>query len=55
MLSDATWAALAATYTVPQIIEICMLVGEYAMLAGALNSLGVRIESGFPTPAWDGT
>ena len=55
VLSDATWAALAATYNVPQMIEICMLVGEYAMLAGTLNSLGVRIESGFPTPAWDET
>jgi alkylhydroperoxidase family enzyme len=55
VLGDATWAALAATYNVPQMIEICMLVGEYAMLAGTLNSLGVRIESGFPTPAWDET
>ena len=33
---------------VPQVIEICMLVGEYAMLAGALNSLGVQIEEGYP-------
>ena len=55
VLSDATWAELTATYTVPQMIEICMLVGEYAMLAGALNSLGVQIEEGYPTPAWDGS
>jgi alkylhydroperoxidase family enzyme len=53
VLSDHTWAALAAMYPVPQIIEICLLVGEYAMLAGALNSLGVQIEPGFPQPAWD--
>jgi alkylhydroperoxidase family enzyme len=53
VLSDRTWAALAATYPVPQIIEICLLVGEYVMLAGALNSLGVQIEPGYPQPAWD--
>jgi 4-carboxymuconolactone decarboxylase len=53
VLSEPTWAALAATYPVPQIIEICLLVGEYAMLAGALNSLGVQIEPGYPQPAWD--
>jgi 4-carboxymuconolactone decarboxylase len=52
VLSDATWARLTEAYTVPQVIEICMLVGEYAMLAGALNSLGVQIEDGYPQPPW---
>jgi 4-carboxymuconolactone decarboxylase len=52
-LGDATWTELTAAYSVPQVIEICMLVGEYAMLAGALNSLGVQIEEGYPTPSWD--
>jgi alkylhydroperoxidase family enzyme len=52
VLSDGTWAKLADGYAVPQIIEICMLVGEYAMLAGALNSLGVQIEDGYPQPPW---
>jgi 4-carboxymuconolactone decarboxylase len=53
VLSDATWAALSEVYPVPQIIEICLLVGEYAMLAGALNSMGVQIEPGYAMPAWD--
>ena len=53
VLSDPTWAGLAAAYPVPQIIEICLLVGEYAMLAGALNSFGVQIEDGYPRPEWD--
>jgi len=53
VLTDPTWADLAAAYPVPQIIEICMLVGEYAMLAGVLNSLGVQIEPGYPQPPWD--
>jgi 4-carboxymuconolactone decarboxylase len=53
VLSDRTWAGLAAAFPVPQIIEICLLVGEYVMLAGALNSLGVQIEAGYPKPEWD--
>jgi alkylhydroperoxidase family enzyme len=52
-LTDDTWAGLRGAYTVPQVIEICMLIGEYAMLAGALNSLGVQIEDGYPTPGSD--
>ena len=52
MLIDPTWADLSAAYPVPQLIEICLLVGEYAMLAGALNSLGVQIEEGFSAPSW---
>jgi alkylhydroperoxidase family enzyme len=51
-LSDETWAAMTATYTQNQVIEACMLVGEYAMLAGVLNTLGVQIEDGFPQPPW---
>jgi len=51
-LSDPTWRDLADRYPTEQIIEICLLVGQYAMLAGALNSLGVALEDGFPAPAW---
>jgi 4-carboxymuconolactone decarboxylase len=53
-LSDSTWRDLAARYPTEQIIEISMLVGAYAMLAGALNSLGVQIEEGYPVPDWPG-
>lgn len=51
-LGDATWSALQATFEEKQIIEICLLVGNYAMIAGALNSLGVQIEDGFDAPEW---
>lgn len=51
-LTDRSWAELTEDRSVEQIIEICMLVGEYAMLAGVLNSLRVQIEPGYPTPAW---
>jgi alkylhydroperoxidase family enzyme len=52
-LSDQTWADLIAQYSQNQVIEACMLVGEYAMLAGVLNTLGVQIEDGFPLPPWE--
>jgi 4-carboxymuconolactone decarboxylase len=51
-LSDATWTGLTGRYPTEQIIEICLLAGQYAMLAGTLNSLGVQIEDGYATPAW---
>jgi alkylhydroperoxidase family enzyme len=43
-ISDAMWSALAARYSTEQLIEIPMLAGHYAMLAGMLNSLGVQPE-----------
>jgi alkylhydroperoxidase family enzyme len=47
-ISDSTWAALAARYDERQLIEVPMLVGQYHMLAFALNSLGVQREPGVP-------
>jgi alkylhydroperoxidase family enzyme len=49
VIGDATWAALAAAFDERQLIEVPMLSGHYAMLAGTLNSLGVQPErSGLP-------
>jgi len=45
-ISDATWAALASTYTVEQLIEVPMLVGQYHLVSFTLNSLGVQREPG---------
>ena len=44
-ISDGTWNALADRYDTQQLIEIPMLSGHYAMLAGMLNSLGVQPET----------
>ncbi len=41
-IGDTTWAALAAHLDEREIIEVCMLVGHYEMLAMTLNSLGVQ-------------
>jgi 4-carboxymuconolactone decarboxylase len=47
-ISDETWAQLAARYDEKQLIELCMLVGHYHMVAFALNSLRVQREEGVP-------
>lgn len=47
VLSDATYDELRAAYEPARILELIMLIGNYAMLAGALNSFGARLE-----PAW---
>ncbi len=43
-LSEATYEALAQRLQPSQILEAVMLVGNYAMLAGALNTFGVPLE-----------
>jgi alkylhydroperoxidase family enzyme len=44
-IGDATWAALAARWDEQQLIELCMVVGQYHLVAFTLNSLGVEPES----------
>jgi 4-carboxymuconolactone decarboxylase len=45
-VSDGRWQALTAAYDDHQCLEVLMLAGFYAMLAGMLNGLGVE-----PDPA----
>ncbi|MFT4035376.1 MAG: carboxymuconolactone decarboxylase family protein [Patulibacter sp.] len=45
-LSDATYAALAARYDERRLLEICLLAGHYAALAGTLNAARVQLEPG---------
>ncbi len=47
VLSDVSWDQLRARYAPAQILELVMLIGNYAMLAGALNTFGAPLE-----PAW---
>lgn len=44
VISDATWEALADRYDHQQLIEVCMIVGQYHLVAFTLNSLGVELE-----------
>jgi alkylhydroperoxidase family enzyme len=50
-LDDPTWSALGVRFDEQQLIEICMLVGNYVMIAGVLRSLRVPLEDGLPAPA----
>ena len=45
-ISDGTWATLSKDLSEPQLLDVIFTVGNYAMLAGALNSLGVRLDEG---------
>jgi alkylhydroperoxidase family enzyme len=45
VLSDLTWERLAARYGEQQLIEVCMVVGQYHLVAFTLNSLGVQPET----------
>ncbi len=50
-ISDSTWEALAAEYDEMQLIELTMLIGQYHMVAFALNSLSVELDEGLePLP-----
>lgn len=46
VISDATWAELAERYDEAQLIELCMVVGQYHLVAFTLRSLGVQPEAG---------
>ena len=41
-ISDELWAALRPGRKDHELIEICMLVGHYEMLAGTINAVGIQ-------------
>jgi len=43
-IGDELWARLAAQLDEVRLIELCLLIGHYEMLAMTLNSLGVEPE-----------
>ncbi len=45
-LSDATWDALARTYNRLQMMDLVFTVGQYNLVAMALNSFGVQLDPG---------
>ncbi len=50
-ISDDTWTALARSYSDTQLIEATVLVGQYHMVAFALNAFGVELDEGLePLP-----
>jgi AhpD family alkylhydroperoxidase len=49
-LPDGLWTDLRARYTDSQLIELCMLVGHYRMLAQTINTLGIEPDPPPPGP-----
>lgn len=47
-VSDATWAALAARWSEPQLLELLVLAGFYRLVSGFLRSVAVQREPGTP-------
>jgi 4-carboxymuconolactone decarboxylase len=47
-ISDETWETLARSYNERQLIEVCMLVGQYHIVCYSLNSLKIEREPGIP-------
>ena len=43
-ISDATWALLSEHLDERKLIEVCMLIAHYEMLAMVLNTLRVQVE-----------
>jgi alkylhydroperoxidase family enzyme len=44
VISDETWTGLAKTYNDQQMMDLIFTCGQYRMLAGALNSMGVPLD-----------
>jgi alkylhydroperoxidase family enzyme len=45
VISERSWQRLAEHYRPAQLIEVSMLAGHYAMLAGLLTSVGLALDS----------
>lgn len=46
-IAPETWAALAAHYSEQQMLDLIFTVGNYNMLAMALNSIGVELDEDY--------
>lgn len=49
LIPDAVWQTLASYYDKKQMVDILAVFGGYAMTGMLLNSVGVRVEPGYPT------
>lgn len=53
-VSDATWAELRPRWNDAEMVELVMVAGQYRLVSGFLNSMGVQLDPG--VPGWpDGT
>jgi alkylhydroperoxidase family enzyme len=48
MISDATWAELGKTWSRQQLMDLVFTIGQYHLVAMALNTFGVQRDPGVP-------
>jgi 4-carboxymuconolactone decarboxylase len=48
VISDATWATLAAKYSTEQMMDLVFTIGQYNLVSWALNSFGVPLDDDLP-------
>lgn len=51
-IGDETWATLTPHYTERELLDVVFTIGQYALIALALNSLKVQLDDGLSLPAW---
>jgi len=51
-ITDSTWSTLATVYDDRQLLDVVFTIGQYGLVATALNSLGVELDPGFELPDW---
>ena len=49
VVSDQTWAALAAKYSTEEMMDMVFTIGQYNLVSWALNSFGVPLDDFLPT------
>ena len=48
VVSDATWAVLARSYSTEQLVDVVFTIGQYNLVSWALNSFGVPLDDFLP-------
>ena len=48
IITDATWSELAKTWNRQQLMDLVFAIGQYHLVAMALNSFGVQRDPGVP-------
>ena len=51
-IQETTWQVLSKELGQRELIDAVFTIGQYALIATALNSLHVQLDEGFDLPAW---
>jgi 4-carboxymuconolactone decarboxylase len=51
-IQEETWGALSSELGRQELMDVVFTIGQYGLIATALNSLRVELDDGFARPAW---